>query len=78
MTTGENIGRYLEEHGIKQSYVAKRAKIPGGHLSQIVNGKRGVGLVLYYRICEALGVSMDEFLGDEVTKRAAGVKREDG
>lgn len=56
------IKRYLEENGISQAHVGKRAGIDLSSLNLALNGKRKLTLEEYSLICGVLGVNTDFFL----------------
>ena len=62
---GQKIKAYLEENGIKKSFVAEKAQIPQPILSAILSGSRKIEVMEYARICQALKVDMMTFLIDE-------------
>lgn len=61
---GKLIKDYLQKNGLKQIYVAEKAGLTNNALSDICNEKRGVDCIEYYKICKALGVSLEHFLKD--------------
>lgn len=58
---GNNIKRYLDNNGIKYSFVSMKTGIPMNVLSPMLNEKREIKAVEYFEICNALGVSLEEF-----------------
>lgn len=60
----ERIIEYLRDNGIKQEYVAEKANLSSVAMSNLANGKRGLDVEEYVRICQALGVSTDLFMPD--------------
>lgn len=62
---GMKIGEYLEENGIKQSFVAEKVGITPSRMSEIVNKQNRIDCVLYYKICKVLNVPLELFLEDE-------------
>ena len=63
---GMKIGEYLEENGIKQSFVADKVGITPARMSEIVNKQNKIiDCVLYYKICKVLNVPLELFLEDE-------------
>lgn len=58
----ENIFDYLRANGIKQEFLATKANLTPVAISNLANGKRGLDVEEYVRICNALGVSFDTFL----------------
>lgn len=65
---GQRIKTYLEEHGIKQVFLAEKADIPPMILSVILSGQRKIEVMEYYRICRALGVDLMSFIADGETE----------
>lgn len=59
---GKNIGQYLTENGIKQSFVAEKVGIPNSQMSDICTKDRSIDCVLYHRICKVLKVPYETFL----------------
>lgn len=57
----ENIGKYMKENGIKQTYVADKAGMTKQALSESLNGNRKLAADEYVAICTALNVSTDKF-----------------
>ena len=63
MDIGLRIGEYLKAHGIKQAFLVQKTGLSAGVVSDICTGTRkGVDTVEYYKICKALGVSMETFV----------------
>lgn len=62
MCVGQKIKTYLEENGISQVYVAKKANINAQKLNLSLNGNRKISFEEYELICGALGVGVDKFL----------------
>ena len=58
---GKEIKEYLEQNGIKQSFVAEKVGITPSQMSGICNKGRSIDCVLYYKICRALNVPLDLF-----------------
>ena len=58
---GEKIKAYLDSHGIKQTFLAEQTGIAYSTISDICIRGRKVEVTEYYRICKALGVSLDYF-----------------
>lgn len=56
------IKRYLEAHGISQTYISRKTGIELPKLNFALNGKRRMTLDEYALICGVLGVSADKFL----------------
>ena len=55
------IKKYLEDHGIKQAFLQKKLGISVSSCNALINGKRGISAEEYFKICDALGVSLDYF-----------------
>ena len=63
---GLRIKEYLVQNGIKQSFLSEKTGMAPSVISDICTGKRkDLGVVDYYKICNALGVSMDFFVEDK-------------
>ncbi|WP_305150981.1 helix-turn-helix transcriptional regulator [uncultured Dubosiella sp.] len=54
--------KYLEDNGIKQKYVAKRAGMTEEKLSKILSGKRKCDVNEFLAICSALNKKPDDFV----------------
>lgn len=65
MSVGERIGLYLNENGIKQSFLAEKSGIPDSIISTIINRGRKIEVTEYYKICKALNVEMATFLEED-------------
>lgn len=55
------IKEYLDEKGIKYSYLSKKSGIPMNLLSPTLNGKRKLSVEEYFTICEVLGLPAETF-----------------
>ena len=58
---GRDIKAYLVTNGLKQAYVAEKAGIPEPIFSMIMNDKRKIEVNEYMRICDAIGVPLEQF-----------------
>lgn len=58
---GLKVKKYLDEKGIKYSFLSEKIGMPMNLLSPLLNGKRKMSVEEYFAICEALGVSVDTF-----------------
>jgi transcriptional regulator with XRE-family HTH domain len=58
---GLRVKQYLDENGIKYSYLSEKTGIPMNMLSPTLNGKRKMSAEEYFMICEVLGVSAELF-----------------
>ena len=59
---GLRIGKYLDDNGIKQSYLAEKVGIPQSQMSYICKKGKRIDSVLYYKICLALNVPFETFM----------------
>lgn len=59
---GAKIKQYLQDHGIKQGFIAEKVDIPSSKMSDICNKDATIDCVLYYKICKALDVPLETFL----------------
>lgn len=62
MDVGIKIKKYLEENGISQAHIGKKAGLNLTKLNLALNGNRKLSLEEYALICGALGVNTDFFL----------------
>lgn len=58
---GHIIKNYINDKGLIQSRIAKKAGIPISTFNDILNGRRKLDAVEYFYICCALEVSIDYF-----------------
>lgn len=58
---GEKIKAYLDEKGIKYTFVANEAGIPLNTLSAMLNCKRKISVEEYFTICIVLNVDANYF-----------------
>lgn len=58
---GKKIKKYLDENGIKYSYVADKIGMPMNMFSPLLNGKRKMTAEEYLLICKAIGVDAGYF-----------------
>jgi len=58
---GEIIKNYLDENGIKYSFVAQEAGIPTNIFSAMLNLKRKITVEEYFNICLVLKVDANYF-----------------
>lgn len=54
---GFKIKNYLEENGIKQTFISDKTGIPLTTLNQILNGNRKILAEEYFSICEVLHIN---------------------
>lgn len=62
MCVGAKILEFLNESGITQTFLSKKANIPLSKLNLALNGKRRITMEEYANICWALGVNTDQFI----------------
>lgn len=62
---GQRINKYLNDRGIKQSFLVEKTGISQMAICNICKEKRKVDVVEYDKICKALGVSLETFLRNE-------------
>ena len=58
---GSDIKVYLVKNGLKQSYIARKAGIPEPIFCMMLNDKRKIEVNEYMRICDAIGVPLEQF-----------------
>lgn len=61
---GLRVKKYLDDNGIKYSFLSEKIGMPMNMLSPLLNGKRKMSVEEYFMICEALGVPVDSFEPD--------------
>lgn len=62
MLVYEKVKAYMEEHGIKQSVIAKKCNLSASTFNAIMNGKRKMYAEDLRNICYALDVSPEAFI----------------
>lgn len=63
MEIHEKIMNYLKENGIKQIHLSRKSGINNCLLNAALNGKRRLYAEEFGKICAALNVSCDKFIG---------------
>lgn len=58
---GSDIKKYLEENGIKQTFVSEKTGIPTPILNMMLNDNRKIEANEYMKICDAIGVPLEQF-----------------
>lgn len=61
---GSKIKSYLQERGIKQTFLAEKTGMTNSIISDICNNDRKVECVEYYKICKALNLPLEYFFND--------------
>ena len=64
---GARIKNYLDDNGIKQSFLAEKLGTFNSTMSDMLNGKRNITAIEYYQICKSLNVPMEKFVEEELT-----------
>ena len=59
---GLKIKKYLDDNGIKYSFVADKINMPMNVFSYLINGKRKMTAEEYFSICKVLDVDADFFV----------------
>lgn len=62
MGVGTRIKQYIEDNGIKQSYLSRVTKIPEAKLSLSLNEKRKFNFEEYEVLCFCLNVDTNRFI----------------
>lgn len=62
---GKRIKEYLNENGIKQSFLAEKTGMTNSVISDICTKERRIDALEYYKICKALNVPLEMFLEGE-------------
>jgi transcriptional regulator with XRE-family HTH domain len=67
MELRQRIKDCINEKGIKQCVIARKAGISPKQFSAMMTGKRKIYADEYYFICEALNVTVNEFIKPKLT-----------
>ena len=57
-----NIGKYLNDNGIKQTWLADKLEIPVSTLNGIIKGRSELKADMFITICNILNVPPEEFV----------------
>lgn len=57
----EAIKQYLDERGIKQSFLGGKLRMSPSTINALLNGNRGISAEEYFQICDALNLPLDYF-----------------
>ena len=60
MSVRDNIRKYIQDKGLTQAVMARRAGLTPTKLSMALQNKRKLDVDEFIRLCEAMGVSMEE------------------
>lgn len=63
----QKIREYLENNGIQQAFLARKAGMTKAAISSSLRGERNLTAEEYLDICHALGVSVDTFDDKKLT-----------
>lgn len=63
------IRKYLEDHGIKQTFISDRCGWTKQKTHAIVTGKRKITADEYGEVCDAVGVPYDFFFNEAASAR---------
>lgn len=58
---GTDIKNYIEQNGIKQTYISEKTGMSVQALNAVLNGSRKIEATEYYKICGALNVPLNYF-----------------
>jgi len=61
---GARIKAYLTENGIKQTFLAEKSGLTDHRISDICNKDCRIDCIEYFKICKALGVSLERFFDE--------------
>lgn len=59
---GARIKEYLQQNGIKQTFLAEKTGLTDSQISDICNHDRKIDAITYYKICKVLDVPLDTFV----------------
>lgn len=62
---GEKIKKYLQDNGIKQTFLAEKTGLSNSQISDICINDRKIDCVEYYKICRALNLPLEYFMETE-------------
>ena len=62
---GQRIKQYIEENGIKQTFVANKVGITPSQFNLLCNTDRKIDCITYFKICKVLGVPLEYFVEGE-------------
>ena len=68
---GEGIRRARQEHGWTQAHLADQARLSPNYIARLERGELGPSLFVANRICEALGIPLEELVGPGSSSGAA-------
>lgn len=62
---GRKIKKYMDSKGIKQTFLAEKTKMSLQTVNAILNGNRKIEATEYFKICQALEISLDYLFSTE-------------
>ena len=62
---GKKIKEYMNEKGIKQTFLVEKTGLSTQTVNSILNGNRKIEATEYYEICRALGLKLDYLFSTE-------------
>lgn len=62
---GEGIRRARQHHGWTQAFLADQARLSPNYIARLERGELGPSLFVANRICEALGIAIEELVGPQ-------------
>jgi len=57
----KKIKKFMEERGIKQSFLKEYLGVTASTVNALLNGNRGISAEEYFKICDTLNVPLDYF-----------------
>ena len=69
----QRIKKFMEERGIKQSFLKDHLGMKASTVNALLNGNRKITAEEYFKICNALKVPLDYFKSDIIENAAATV-----
>lgn len=69
----QRIKKFMEERGIKQSFLKVHLGMKASTVNALLNGNRKITAEEYFKICNALKVPLDYFKSDIIENAAATV-----
>lgn len=57
--------KYMEEHNIRQDWLADQVGYSEAGISRIINGKRSGGIVFWMALAKVLKIDLEEIYGED-------------
>lgn len=67
----QRIKKFMEERGIKQSFLKEQLGMKASTVNALLNGNRKISAEEYFKICNAFKVPLDYFKADIIENTAA-------